>query len=100
MLTSRFHSESVEDLVYGTPPPEEASYNQAAYAEAYASYQCAYDSQTFPPPTTPFTDSIISYQTTLPPTITTLPTEFLPIHRGLDQWAKSLVHRSRHDFTA
>jgi len=31
--------EPVEDLVYGTPPPEEASYHQAAYAEAYASYQ-------------------------------------------------------------
>lgn len=34
-------SEPVEDLVYGTPPPEDASYHQAAYAEAYASYQCA-----------------------------------------------------------
>ncbi|KAK4035131.1 hypothetical protein C8A01DRAFT_38405 [Parachaetomium inaequale] len=31
--------EPVEDMVYGTPPPEEASYHQAAYAEAYASYQ-------------------------------------------------------------
>ncbi|KAK3905674.1 hypothetical protein C8A05DRAFT_30487 [Staphylotrichum tortipilum] len=33
--------EQVEDLVYGTPAPEEASY-AAAYAEAYESYQ--YDS--------------------------------------------------------
>lgn len=32
--------EPIEDLMYGTPPPEEASYNAAAYAEAYASYQC------------------------------------------------------------
>ncbi|KAL2189920.1 hypothetical protein L209DRAFT_749867 [Thermothelomyces heterothallicus CBS 203.75] len=31
--------EPVEDLVYGTPPPEEASYHRAAYVEAYASYQ-------------------------------------------------------------
>ncbi|KAK4146100.1 uncharacterized protein C8A04DRAFT_35364 [Dichotomopilus funicola] len=31
--------ELVEDLVYGTPPPEDAAYHQAAYAEAYASYQ-------------------------------------------------------------
>jgi hypothetical protein len=32
--------EPVEDLVYGTPAPEEASYHAAAYAEAYESYQC------------------------------------------------------------
>jgi hypothetical protein len=36
--------EPVEDLVYGTPPPEEASYHQAAYADAYAAYQ--YDPST------------------------------------------------------
>jgi hypothetical protein len=36
--------EPVEDLVYGTPAPEEAAYNAAAYAaayaEAYESYEC------------------------------------------------------------
>ncbi|EAQ87851.1 hypothetical protein CHGG_04470 [Chaetomium globosum CBS 148.51] len=31
--------EPVEDLVYGTPPPEDVSYHQAAYAQAYAAYQ-------------------------------------------------------------
>ncbi|KAL2267071.1 hypothetical protein VTJ83DRAFT_4348 [Remersonia thermophila] len=31
--------EPVEDLVYGTPPPEEVAYHQAAYVEAYANYQ-------------------------------------------------------------
>jgi hypothetical protein len=50
----------------------------------------------------PFTDSTLSRQTTLPPTIPTLPTEFLPIHQGLDQSAREasfIDHRtiSRHD---
>ena len=40
LLTGRARLEPVEDLSYGTPAPEEASYNAAAYAEAYASYQC------------------------------------------------------------
>ncbi len=45
-------AEPVDDLVYGTPAPEEAAYNAAAYAAAYAeaydSYDCMHHSSYLP----------------------------------------------------
>jgi hypothetical protein len=66
------HPEPVEDLVYGTPPPEDAhTHSVAAYNEAYASHQCN-DVQPFPARELPLTDFFANYQTTT--TLTSMPT--------------------------